>query len=59
MAPRRGRFRLRRRRFADVVTPAFARDLRGTLLLVQWTASALIVLVLVGAVLVAGLRTGL
>ncbi len=56
--PRRGRFRLRRRRFADVVTPAFARELRGTLLQVQVTASAVIVLVLVGAVLVAGLRVG-
>lgn len=59
MAPRRGRFRLRRRRFADVVTPAYARELRGTLLLVQWTASAVVGLALVGAVLAAGLRTGL
>ncbi|WP_116952950.1 hypothetical protein [Jiangella endophytica] len=56
--PRRGRFRSRRRRFADVVTPVFARELRGTLLHVQWAASAVIVLALLGAVLVAGLRVG-
>ncbi|WP_157574709.1 hypothetical protein [Jiangella muralis] len=49
--PRRGRFRSDRRRFADVLTPAFARDLRGTLLHVQWAASAAIVLALLAAVL--------
>lgn len=54
--PRRGRFRSDRRRFAEVLTPAFARDLRGTLLQVQWAASAAIVLALLAAVLVAGLR---
>lgn len=49
--PRRGRFRSDRRRFADVLTPAFARDLRGTLLHVQRAASVAIVLALLVAVL--------
>lgn len=52
--PRRGRFRLRRR-FAGAMTPTFARELRATLLQVQWAASSVIVLALAGAVLVAGL----
>lgn len=56
--PRRGRFWLRRRRLAGVETPAIARELRATLLQVQWAASAVIVLALLAAVLVAGLRVG-
>ncbi|PZF81574.1 hypothetical protein [Jiangella anatolica] len=60
--PRRGRFRSRRRRrrrrFADVLRPTFARELRGTLLHVQWTVSVALVLAFLGAALVAGLRVG-
>lgn len=53
--PGRGRFRVPRRRLGDVMTPAFARELRGALLQVQVAASILIALALLGGVLVAGL----
>jgi hypothetical protein len=53
--PRRGRFRASRRRIGEVLTPSFARELRGTLLQVQVAASVTIVLALLGGVLVAGL----
>lgn len=53
--PRRGRFRVPRRRRGELLTPAFARGLRGTLLQVQLAASVTIVLALLGGVLVAGL----
>jgi hypothetical protein len=53
--PRRGRFRVPRRRFGDVMTPTFARELRGTLLHVQVAASVTVALALLGGLLIAGL----
>ncbi|MBB5787801.1 hypothetical protein [Jiangella mangrovi] len=53
--PRRGRFRVSRRRIGDVLTPAFARDLRGTLLQVQVAASVTVAVALLGGLLIAGL----
>lgn len=52
--PRRGRFRVPRRR-DGLLTPAFARELRSTLLQVQVAASVTIVLALLCGALVAGL----
>lgn len=54
----RGRFRVPRRRFGDVLTPSFARELRGTLLHVQLAASVTVALALLGGLVVAGLRVG-
>jgi hypothetical protein len=53
--PRRGRFRVPRRRIGEVLTPSFARDLRGTLLQVQVAASLTVAVALLGGLLIAGL----
>ncbi|WP_162605318.1 hypothetical protein [Jiangella ureilytica] len=44
-----------RRRRGELLTPAFARELRSTLLQVQVAASVTIVLALLGAALITGL----